>query len=113
MHGRAVADRIPARPDGDEHGGPAGGRDAGRPLSRGRRGRRRVRHRAELQAGGLPPHIVVRTRDADSGHALFKEQAASITSFLTREEGLSLDGGYTMDVYGPDGRLLHRWDATI
>ncbi|MFJ8013396.1 hypothetical protein [Streptomyces sp. NPDC096339] len=62
---------------------------------------------------GYPPHIVVHTRNPDTGNALFQKQAASITSFLTGKEGLTLGGGYTMDVYGPDGRLLHRWDATI
>lgn len=61
---------------------------------------------------GSTPLIILRTRNADSDHALFKEQAASVTSFLTGEEGLSLGGGYLMDVYGPDGRLLHRWDTT-
>ncbi|MFF4007735.1 hypothetical protein [Streptomyces sp. NPDC001717] len=62
---------------------------------------------------GYPPYIVVHTRNPDSGDALFKKQAASITSFLTSKEGLTLGGGYLMDVYGPDGRLLHRWDTTV
>lgn len=67
----------------------------------------------QFKQEGSPPYIVVQTRNADTDDALFKAQAASIAAFLTGGEGLSLGGGYRMDVYGPDGRLLHRWDTVI
>uniref|UniRef100_A0AAU2JJY5 Lipoprotein n=1 Tax=Streptomyces sp. NBC_00049 TaxID=2903617 RepID=A0AAU2JJY5_9ACTN len=58
------------------------------------------------------PLLIIRTHNADTDHALFDKQAASIAAFLTEKEGLPLSGGYLMDVFGPDGRLLHRWDTT-
>ncbi|MFG2983748.1 hypothetical protein ACGFYQ_21275 [Streptomyces sp. NPDC048258] len=61
---------------------------------------------------GAAPLIVVRTGNPDAGDALFQKQAASVTAYLADREGLSLRGGYLMDVFGPDGRLLHRRDAT-
>ncbi|MFJ3727637.1 hypothetical protein ACIPYQ_34420 [Streptomyces sp. NPDC090045] len=61
---------------------------------------------------GTSPLIVVRTHNADTGDARFKQQAASITAYLTLSEGVTLPHGYRMDVFGPDGGLLHRWDAT-
>ncbi|MFG2874252.1 hypothetical protein ACGFYU_04455 [Streptomyces sp. NPDC048337] len=57
------------------------------------------------------PLLIVRTRNADADAALFDRQSASITSWLSTEEGLSLRAGYLMDVFGPDGALLHRLDA--
>ncbi|MFC9296822.1 hypothetical protein ACFTWH_32455 [Streptomyces sp. NPDC057011] len=57
------------------------------------------------------PLLIVRTRNADANAALFVRQSASITSYLSGKEGLSLSRGYLMDVFGPDGALLHRWDA--
>ncbi|WP_327417895.1 hypothetical protein [Streptomyces sp. NBC_01233] len=62
---------------------------------------------------GASPLIVVRTHDPDTGEARFKQQAASITAYLTLSEGVMLPHGYRMDVFGPDGRLLHRWDAAV
>ncbi|MEV7521205.1 hypothetical protein [Streptomyces sp. NPDC091371] len=59
-----------------------------------------------------PPYVVVRTHNPDTDDALFKKQAASIASFLTKEGELPSGTPYLMDVYGPDGRLLHRWDTT-
>ncbi|MGW7435093.1 hypothetical protein [Streptomyces sp. NPDC054849] len=61
---------------------------------------------------GAAPLIVVRTHNPDTDDALFKKQAASITAYLSLSEGVRLPGGYRMDVFGPDGSLLHRWDAT-
>ncbi|MEU7725457.1 hypothetical protein AB0B78_09440 [Streptomyces sp. NPDC040724] len=61
---------------------------------------------------GTSPLIVVRTHNADTGDARFEQQAASITAYLTLSEGVTLPHGYRMDVFGPDGGLLHRWDAT-
>ncbi|MEU9302455.1 hypothetical protein [Streptomyces sp. NPDC048269] len=61
---------------------------------------------------GAAPLIVVRTGNPDAEDALFQKQAASVTAYLADREGLSLGGGYRMDVFGPDGRLLHRRDAT-
>ncbi len=61
---------------------------------------------------GAAPLIVVRTHNPDTDDALFKRQAASITAYLSLTEGVRLPDGYRMDVFGPDGSLLHRWDAT-
>ncbi|MFJ6755280.1 MULTISPECIES: hypothetical protein [unclassified Streptomyces] len=61
---------------------------------------------------GASPLIVVRTHNPDTDEARFKRQAASVTAYLTLSEGVTLPHGYRMDVFGPDGRLLHRWDAT-
>ncbi|MFD5145888.1 hypothetical protein [Streptomyces sp. NPDC058401] len=60
---------------------------------------------------GGAPRLVIRTRNPDSDDAVFQKQKESIVRFLTREEGLSPTQGYFMDVYGPDGALLHRLDA--
>ncbi|MEU3405890.1 hypothetical protein ABZ766_18395 [Streptomyces sp. NPDC006670] len=57
------------------------------------------------------PRLVVRSRSADPGDARFRAQNASVTGFLTAKEGVSLSRGYRIDVYGPDGALLHRMDA--
>ncbi|WP_250293758.1 hypothetical protein [Streptomyces atroolivaceus] len=57
------------------------------------------------------PLLVVWTRDPDESARTFDELKGSVTSFLGRREGLSLDRGYLLDVYGPDGSLQHRLDA--
>ncbi|MEU8433102.1 hypothetical protein AB0F18_09310 [Streptomyces sp. NPDC029216] len=57
------------------------------------------------------PRLIVRTRNADEGDAVFRKQHASIASYLTAKEGVPLTGGYLIDVFGPDGRLLHRMDT--
>ncbi|MFD7259270.1 hypothetical protein [Streptomyces sp. NPDC059874] len=57
------------------------------------------------------PLLTVRTRSADSDGALFDRQSASIVGYLTSKEGLSLGKGYLIDVFGPDGALLHRQDS--
>ncbi|MFF2193062.1 hypothetical protein [Streptomyces sp. NPDC058157] len=57
------------------------------------------------------PRLVVRSRNADPDDARFREQNASVTGFLTSKEGVPLGGGYRIDVYGPDGALLHRMEA--
>lgn len=55
--------------------------------------------------------MTVWTHSANADAALFDELKGSITRFLVREDGLSLQNGYLMDVFGPDGRLQHRLDA--
>ncbi|MFE9928750.1 hypothetical protein [Streptomyces sp. NPDC005533] len=62
---------------------------------------------------GSSPLLVVHTRNPDTNHARFERQAASITAYLTLSEGVTLPHGYRMDVFGPDGGLLHRWDASF
>ncbi|MDX3535643.1 hypothetical protein PV721_15000 [Streptomyces sp. MB09-01] len=62
---------------------------------------------------GATPLIVVRTHNPDTGDDRFKQQAASVTAYLTLSEGVTLPHGYRMDVFGPDGRLLHRWNAAV
>ncbi|MFI2781213.1 hypothetical protein [Streptomyces sp. ALB3] len=60
--------------------------------------------------GGVPL-LVVWTRDPDESARTFDELKDSVTGFLRSEEGLSLDKGYLLDVFGPDGSLQHRLDA--
>ncbi|MEU3910854.1 hypothetical protein [Streptomyces sp. NPDC029721] len=57
------------------------------------------------------PRLVVRTRDANGDDTVFRKQHASIASYLRAQEGVPLTGGYLIDVFGPDGRLLHRLDT--
>ncbi|MFE8942199.1 hypothetical protein ACFYNX_32585 [Streptomyces sp. NPDC007872] len=57
------------------------------------------------------PALTVWTRDPDSDAERFDALRASVTGYLEREEGLSLERGYLMDVFGPDGSLRHRLDA--
>ncbi|MGW0394360.1 hypothetical protein ACWDYJ_26430 [Streptomyces sp. NPDC003042] len=60
---------------------------------------------------GGAPLLIVRTRNADSDGRLFDKQSASIVVYLTAKEGLSLSKGYLIDVFGPDGALIHRQDS--
>ncbi|WP_030709026.1 hypothetical protein [Streptomyces sp. NRRL F-2580] len=62
---------------------------------------------------GSSPLFVVHTHNPDADDARFRRQAASITAYLTLSEGVTLPHGYRMDVFGPDGGLLHRWDASV
>ncbi|MEU6080171.1 hypothetical protein [Streptomyces sp. NPDC047108] len=57
------------------------------------------------------PQIVVRTHEADSGGEAFQELKTSVVAFLSDRKGFALDRGYLLDVFGPDGSLLHRFDA--
>ncbi|RSS39021.1 hypothetical protein [Streptomyces sp. WAC08241] len=57
------------------------------------------------------PALTVWTRDPDSDAERFDALRASVTGYLEREEGLSFEQGYLMDVFGPDGSLRHRLDA--
>ncbi|MCJ0871112.1 hypothetical protein [Streptomyces sp. AP-93] len=57
------------------------------------------------------PRFIIRTRNPDGDDAAFQKQKESIVQFLTRVEALSPGQGYLMDVYGPDGSLLHRLDT--
>ncbi|MGW1773897.1 hypothetical protein [Streptomyces sp. NPDC002104] len=66
----------------------------------------------EREAGsGAAPLLILRTTRTDADNALFETQRDSVVSYLTRFEQLSTAGGYQMDVFGRDGKLLHRWDA--
>ncbi|MDX2391511.1 hypothetical protein ACWGHM_08630 [Streptomyces sp. NPDC054904] len=57
------------------------------------------------------PRVVVRTRNADEGDAIFRRQNTSVTAHLMNKEGASFKNGYYIDVFGPEGRLIHRMDA--
>ncbi|WP_079250907.1 hypothetical protein [Streptomyces amritsarensis] len=57
------------------------------------------------------PRVVIRTRNADHADATFRRQNTSVTTHLTTKEGASFKGGYFIEVFGPDGRLIHRMDA--
>ncbi|MDI5967447.1 hypothetical protein [Streptantibioticus silvisoli] len=59
------------------------------------------------------PKLVVWTHDADPGDPAFDRLKASVTTFIAGDQGVSLRHGYLLDVYGPDGRLLHRLDARM
>ncbi|MFJ6785661.1 hypothetical protein [Streptomyces yangpuensis] len=57
------------------------------------------------------PRVVIRTRNADQADAVFRRQNTSVTAHLTTKEGVSFEKGYFIDVFGPDGGLIHRMDA--
>lgn len=79
------------------------------------------------RAGGVPdvygiarssgadgvPLLTVWTHDPDRDDGPFQELKLSVTRYLAEREGLSLENGYLMDVFGPDGSLQHRLDARI
>ncbi|MEW1904351.1 hypothetical protein [Streptomyces sp. NPDC086147] len=61
-------------------------------------------------AGGVPL-VTVWTRGEERDAGRFDALKVSVTGYLEREEGVSLERGYLMDVFGPDGSLRHRLDA--
>ncbi|MDT0380778.1 hypothetical protein RM572_18660 [Streptomyces sp. DSM 42041] len=60
---------------------------------------------------GDVPLLVVRTHGTDDDYAAFEKLKSSLTGFLARDEGVPLQEGYLLDVYGPDGSLRNRLDA--
>ncbi|MGY1453643.1 hypothetical protein [Streptomyces sp. SS8] len=60
--------------------------------------------------GGVPL-LTVRSRATDSDAERFDRLKESLVFFLVQVEGVSLERGYLMDVFGRDGSLLHRLDA--
>ncbi|EST21809.1 hypothetical protein N566_27040 [Streptomycetaceae bacterium MP113-05] len=60
---------------------------------------------------GGSPLLVVWTSNPDTGDQHFEKLKASIVGFLRVQEEIPLDEGYWMDVFGPEGELLHRLDA--
>ncbi len=66
----------------------------------------------ERSAGpGGVPLVVVWTHSQVDDRDSFDALKESVTGYLQRAEGLSLEGGYLMDVFGPDGKLQNRLDA--
>ncbi|CAM5321080.1 hypothetical protein [Streptomyces hirsutus] len=57
------------------------------------------------------PMLTVWTHNPDEDAKSFDSLKVSITGYLERKERLSLERGYLMDVFGPDGSLQHRLDA--
>ncbi|MEU8777301.1 hypothetical protein [Streptomyces sp. NPDC048606] len=57
------------------------------------------------------PRVIIRTRNADPEGAIFRRQNTSVTAHLMAKEGASFKKGYFIDVFGPDGRIIHRMDA--
>ncbi|MER7170931.1 hypothetical protein [Streptomyces mesophilus] len=57
------------------------------------------------------PRVVIRTRNTDPDDAIFRRQNISVTTHLTTKEGASFKKGYFIEVFGPDGELIHRMDA--
>ncbi|MFJ7903898.1 hypothetical protein ACIQ6V_25960 [Streptomyces sp. NPDC096198] len=55
--------------------------------------------------------LTVWTRRKSGYGSDFDAFDTTLTSFLTRA-GVSLDRGYVLDVYGPDGTRLHHYDTT-
>ncbi|GAA3643022.1 hypothetical protein ACG5V6_24185 [Streptomyces chitinivorans] len=64
----------------------------------------------EVGPGGVPL-LTVRSRATDSDAQRFDRLKESLVLFLVQVEGVSLERGYLMDVFGRDGSLLHRLDA--
>lgn len=62
--------------------------------------------------GGVPL-LTVWTRDPDGSAGTFDRLKVSVMGFLEREEGVLLNRGYLLDVFGPDGSLQHRLDARL
>lgn len=60
--------------------------------------------------GGVPL-VTVWTRGEERDAGRFDALEVSVAGYLEREEGVSLERGYLMDVFGPDGSLRHRLDA--
>ena len=56
------------------------------------------------------PLLIVRTHNPDTDHKVFDKQKESVVAFLAGE-GIPMDRGYLMDVFGPYGSLLHRLDG--
>ncbi|MFD7019158.1 hypothetical protein [Streptomyces sp. NPDC059928] len=56
--------------------------------------------------------IDVWTRNPDDSSPTFDNLRNGVTSFLAREEHVSLAKGYQLYVVGPTGALQHRWDTT-
>ncbi|MET7357340.1 hypothetical protein ABZS76_02715 [Streptomyces sp. NPDC005562] len=59
--------------------------------------------------GGVPV-LTVWTQRKD-GYEQFDDFATDLASFLAGE-GVNLDQGYVLNVYGPDGTRLHTYDTT-
>ncbi|MFC8266538.1 hypothetical protein ACFUIZ_12525 [Streptomyces cinereoruber] len=55
--------------------------------------------------------MTVWTRGEERDAGRFDALEVSVVGYLEREEGVSLERGYLMDVFGPDGSLRHRLDA--
>ncbi|MFC7967529.1 hypothetical protein [Streptomyces cinereoruber] len=55
--------------------------------------------------------MTVWTRGEERDAGRFDALEVSVAGYLEREEGVSLERGYLMDVFGPDGSLRHRLDA--
>ncbi|MGW4228370.1 hypothetical protein ACWEF9_03625 [Streptomyces sp. NPDC004980] len=66
----------------------------------------------DIGPGGVPL-LTVWTRDPDGSAGTFDRLKVSVTGFLEREEGVRLNRGYLLDVFGPDGSLQHRLDARL
>lgn len=72
-------------------------------------GRDVVGIRQAKNKSGLP--ILTVWTQKKSGYAQFDDFATNLASFLAGE-GVRLDHGYVLNVYGPDGTRLHTYDTT-
>ncbi|MFJ6697353.1 hypothetical protein ACIQM4_14950 [Streptomyces sp. NPDC091272] len=61
------------------------------------------------------PRVIVWTQgtadDEANDPARFDELRATLLDHLKKHEGFAAPDGYFLDVYGSDGKLLHRFDA--
>ncbi|MFJ3877589.1 hypothetical protein ACIPW5_09050 [Streptomyces sp. NPDC090077] len=67
--------------------------------------------RQEATPDGVPL-LIVWTRNPSPEARIFDKQAASIPPYLAAAEGLRLERGYRINVYGPQGTAIHQMDAT-
>ncbi|AXK36067.1 hypothetical protein DVA86_29185 [Streptomyces armeniacus] len=61
---------------------------------------------------GGAEQLTVWTRDKNEDAEVFDALKDSITGFL-HEQGDPPEEDYVLDVFGPDGSLLHRLDARV
>ncbi|WP_424210885.1 hypothetical protein ACN20G_01620 [Streptomyces sp. BI20] len=56
------------------------------------------------------PLVIVRSREARGEN--FEELDRSLIRFLKSEGLIAPKNGYLLDVFGPEGKIKHRWDTT-
>lgn len=57
------------------------------------------------------PRVKVWSSDTQSDAAHFDELRPAIEKYLEEKEDFKASGGYLLDIYGGEGKLLHRFDG--
>ncbi|MEU8889422.1 hypothetical protein [Streptomyces sp. NPDC048442] len=57
------------------------------------------------------PRVIVWSQDTASDAAGFDKLRATLLDYLRQHEGFEAPKGYFLDIYGSNGKLLHRFDA--